>query len=94
METKRHRFPTDLQDDLSIYIFKLRNEHHMKLKSIGKLIDRDHSTVIYHIHRYDTFMSFDRKFREASENFSEEEFAQKLLKYGIEPYNTLTINIQ
>lgn len=92
METKRHRFPTDLQNDLSIYCFILRNEHRMKLKKIGELINRDHSTVIYHIQRYDTFMSFDRKFKEASENFSEEEFAQKLLEYGIEPYQTLIIN--
>lgn len=94
MKQKRHRFPTDLQDLLSIYCYKLRNESHFKLKKIGSIIDRDHSTVIYHIERYERFMSVDKIFRKTSENFNEEAFAEKLLKYGIEPYNTLTINIQ
>ena len=94
MKQKRHRFPTDLQDLLSIYCYKLRNESHFKLKKIGSIIDRDHSTVVYHIDRYKAFMQIDKSFRQASENFNEEAFAQKLLKYGIEPYNTLTINIQ
>ena len=93
MKPKRHRFPTDLQDLLSIYCYKLRNESHFKLKKIGSIIDRDHSTVIYHIERYERFMSVDKIFRKTSENFNEEEFAQKLSKYGIEPYQTLTINI-
>ena len=93
METKRHRFPTDLQDLLSIYCYKLRNESHFKLKKIGSIIDRDHSTVVYHIGRYKAFMQIDKSFRQTSENFNEEAFAQKLLKYGIEPYQTLIINI-
>lgn len=53
METKpkRHRFPTEVQDDLSIYCFKLRTEHNMTLQRIGEIIDRDHSTVVYHLNR-------------------------------------------
>lgn len=94
METKqkRHRFPTEVQDDLSIYCFKLRTEHNMTLQRIGEIIDRNHTTVIYHLNRYQAFSSFDKKFKQASENFSEEKFAQKLLKYGIEPYQNLTNN--
>ena len=83
MKPKRHRFPTDLQDLLSIYCYKLRNESHFKLKKIGSIIDRDHSTVVYHIERHNAMIRFDRKFKETSENFNEEAFAQKLLKYGL-----------
>ena len=93
MKTKRHRFPTDLQDLLSIYCYKLRNESHFKLKKIGSIIDRDHSTVVYHIERYKAFIQIDKSFRQTSENFNEEAFTEKLLKYGIEPYQTLIINI-
>ena len=93
MKPKRHRFPTDLQDLLSIYCYKLRNESHFKLKKIGNIINRDHSTVVYHIERYKAFMQIDKSFRQTSENFNEEAFAQKLLKYSIEPYQTLIINI-
>ena len=93
MKPKRHGFPTDLQDLLSIYCYKLRNESHFKLKKMGSIVDRDHSTVIYHIERHNAMIRFDRKFREAAENFNEEAFAQKLLKYGIEPYQTLINNI-
>ena len=92
MKPKRHRFPTEVQDDLSIYCFKLRTEHNMTLQRIGEIIDRNHTTVIYHLNRYQAFSSFDKKFKQASENFSEEKFAQKLLKYGIEPYQNLTNN--
>ena len=93
MTPKRHRFPTDLQDLLSIYCYKLRNESHFKLKKIGSIIDRDHSTVVYHIERYKAFMQIDKSFRHTSDDFDAEVFAQKLLKYGIEPYQTLIINI-
>ena len=93
METKRHRFPTDLQDDLSIYCFRLRNEHRMKLQKIGELINRDHSTVVYHLQRYSTFISFDKQFIQKAQNFNDQEFAQKLLEYGIEPYQNLINNI-
>ena len=93
METKRHRFPTDLQDDLSIYCFKLRTENEMTLQNIGKIINRDHSTVIYHLNRYKAFINFDKKFKQKEQNFNDQNFAEKLLEYGIEPYQTLTINI-
>ena len=93
MKTKRHRFPTDLQDDLSIYCFKLRTENEMTLQNIGKIINRDHSTVIYHLNRYKAFINFDKKFKQKEQNFNDQNFAEKLLEYGIEPYQTLTINI-
>lgn len=89
---KRHRFPTEVQDYLSVYCFKLRTEQNLTLEHIGEIIDRNHSTVIYHLKRYKALSSFDKKFKETSENFNEEEFKQKLLKYGIEPYHNLTIN--
>lgn len=94
MKPKRHRFPTEVQDDLSIYCFKLRTEQNLTLQCIGKIINRDHSTVVYYLNRYQAFSSFDKKFKEASKNFNEEEFKQKLLQYGIEPYENLTKNIQ
>ena len=93
MKTKRHRFPTDLQDYLSIYCFKLRTENEMKLQNIGKIINRDHSTVIYHLNRYKSFITFDKQFKQKEQSFNDQDFAEKLLEYGIEPYQTLINNI-
>ena len=92
LKQKRHRFPTDLQDELSIYCFKLRTEQDLKLQKIGAIIHRHHATVLYHIERYEKFMQVDKSFRQTNENFNEELFAQKLLELGIEPYQNLTIN--
>lgn len=90
MKPKRHRFPSDLQDDLSIFCFKLRNEHHLTLQHIGRIIDRNHATVIYHIEKCKNLQDVDRKFRLTAENFTEESFAEKLKKYNIEPFEYLT----
>lgn len=93
MSTKRHRFPTELQDELSIYCHSLRVQHKMRIPHIGRLINRHHSTVIHHLKRYEALIAYDRQFQARARDFNEEAFAQKLLKYGIEPYNTLIINI-
>ena len=76
MKTKVNRTPTDLLDDLRIYCFKLR-EKGLSLHRIAMKIGRDHTTVIFHLKKYNELSMFDKKFKTRIKEFEENEFIKK-----------------
>lgn len=76
MKTKVNRTPTDLLDDLRIYCFRLR-EKGLSLHRIAMKIGRDHTTVIFHLKKYNDLSMFDRKFKTRIKEFEENEFIKK-----------------
>jgi len=76
MKTKVNRTPTDLIDDLRIYCFRLR-EKGLSLHRIAMKIGRDHTTVIFHLKKYNDLSMFDRKFKTRIKEFEENEFIKK-----------------
>ena len=76
MKTKVKRTPTDMLDDLRIYCFKLR-EKGLSLHRIAMKIGRDHTTVIFHLKKYNDLSMFDRKFKTRIKEFEENEFIKK-----------------
>lgn len=81
MKSKR-RTPTEMMDDFRIYMNVLRSRG-KTLKEIGKAIDKDHSTVIYHLGVYESLKQIYPDFRKRIEDFNEEEFKQKAQQIGI-----------
>ncbi|MGE8528482.1 hypothetical protein [Chryseobacterium rhizosphaerae] len=77
MKTKTKRTPSDLLDDLTIFIYNLRQSG-IKLQQIAFLIDKDHSTVIYHLKKYDNLLQFNQEFKNRIKNFNEEYFIRKM----------------
>ncbi|MGU3377377.1 hypothetical protein [Chryseobacterium sp. M5A1_1a] len=73
-----NRTPTDLLDDLTIYIYRLRNYDRLTLKQIASLIKKDHSTVMYHLHKYEDLSQFNIEFKNRIKNFNEEHFLKKM----------------
>ena len=53
------------------------------LQEIGKVINKDHSTVIYHLDVYESLNQIYPAFRKRIEEFNEEEFKQKAQQIGI-----------
>ena len=78
---KRHRFPTEMQDDVKIYCKRLREQGKKKLKEIAWAIKRDHTTVMYNLQMYEILMSNDRVFRFKNENFDIETFERQLKEF-------------
>lgn len=76
MKTKVKRTPSDLLDDLRIYCFRLR-EKGMSLHRIAMKIGRDHSTVIFHLKKYNDLSMFDKNFKIRIKEFEENEFIKK-----------------
>ncbi|MGV2452476.1 UNVERIFIED_CONTAM: helix-turn-helix domain-containing protein [Ralstonia mannitolilytica] len=76
MKTKVNRTPTDLLDDLRIYCFRLRKKG-LSLHRIAMKIGRDHTTVIFHLKKYNDLSMFDRKFKTRIKEFEENEFIKK-----------------
>lgn len=76
MKTKVNRTPTDLLDDLRIYCFRLR-EKGLSLHRIAMKIGRDHTTVIFHLKKYNDLSMFDKKFKTRIKEFEENEFIKK-----------------
>ncbi|WP_288373987.1 helix-turn-helix domain-containing protein [uncultured Chryseobacterium sp.] len=76
MKTKVNRTPTDMLDDLRIYCFRLR-EKGLSLHRIAMKIGRDHTTVIFHLKKYNDLSMFDRKFKTRIKEFEENEFIKK-----------------
>lgn len=79
------RTPTDQLDGLSILVHILRNNEKKTLQAIGKMLGKDHSTILYHIKRYDTKWQTSRKFRQAEKDFKIVDF--------VESYSHKKINI-
>jgi hypothetical protein len=81
METKdKQRVPVELLDDLRIYIFHLR-ERGLSLPRIAMIIEKDHTTVLYHLRKYADFSRFDKAFKFKIKEFEENEFIEKYNKY-------------
>lgn len=76
MKTKVNRTPTDLLDDLRIYCFRLR-EKGLSLHRIAMKVGRDHTTVIFHLKKYNDLSMFDKKFKTRIKEFEENEFIKK-----------------
>ncbi|MCC3214982.1 helix-turn-helix domain-containing protein [Chryseobacterium sp. X308] len=76
MKTKVNRTPTDMLDDLRIYCFRLRKKG-LSLHRIAMKIGRDHTTVIFHLKKYNDLSMFDRKFKTRIKEFEENEFIKK-----------------
>lgn len=79
---KRHRFPTEMQDDVKIYCKRLR-EQGKTLVEIAWIIKRDHSTVIYNLKTYADLYSVDKMFRQKAGNFNIETFERQLRKLKV-----------
>ncbi|WP_336704425.1 hypothetical protein [Chryseobacterium indologenes] len=62
MKAKVNRTPTDLLDDLSIFIYNLRAAGYT-LMNIAHIVKKDHSTVLYHIRKYDGLSKFNQEFK-------------------------------
>lgn len=77
MKTTIKRTPTDLLDDLSIFCYNLR-VNKVKLIDIASIIKKDHSTVMYHLKRYESLAKFNKLFKNKIENFNEEQFLRKM----------------
>ncbi|MGH1520573.1 hypothetical protein [Chryseobacterium sp. JK1] len=77
MKTKVKRTPSDLLDDLSIFIYKLRQSSYT-LKEIAQIVNKDHSTVIYHLRKYEGLSQFNQEFKNRIINFNEEHFLRKM----------------
>ncbi|MBP1165086.1 putative DNA binding CopG/RHH family protein [Chryseobacterium sp. PvR013] len=77
MKTKVNRTPTDLLDDLSIFIYNLRNAGYT-LMNIAHIVKKDHSTVLYHIRKYEGLSKFNQEFKNRIKNFNEENFIKKM----------------
>ncbi|GEM_PF-2419553 len=77
MKTKVKRTPSDLIDDLTIFIYNLR-QYGAKLELIALIIGRDHSTVLYHLKKYEGLAQFNKEFRNRIENFNEAIFINKM----------------
>ncbi|WP_284464859.1 hypothetical protein [Chryseobacterium sp.] len=73
-----NRTPTDLLDDLKIFIYRLRNYDRLTLKQIAELIKKDHSTVMYHLQKYQDLSQFNVGFKNRIKNFNEETFIRKM----------------
>ncbi|WP_185269206.1 hypothetical protein [Chryseobacterium indologenes] len=77
MKTKVKRTPSDLIDDLTFFIYNLR-QYGAKLELIALIIGRDHSTVLYHLKKYEGLAQFNKEFRNRIENFNEAIFINKM----------------
>lgn len=77
---KRHRFPTEMQDDVKIYCMRLM-EQGKTLLEIAWTISRDHSTVMYNLKTYADLYSVDKMFRQKAESFNVEAFERRLKAY-------------
>lgn len=77
MKTKRKRTPSDLLDDFTIFIYKLR-QNGVKLQQIAALLGKDHSTVMYHLRKYEGLSQFNQEFKNRIKNFNEEYFLRKM----------------
>ncbi|ODS87282.1 MAG: hypothetical protein ABS44_11745 [Chryseobacterium sp. SCN 40-13] len=73
------RTPTELVDGLTIYCYQKRKQGE-RLYKIAKEIGKDHSTVMYHLKRYEDLMSIDKKFQRTEKEFIELEFIEKYKK--------------
>lgn len=78
---KISRVPSELIDDLSIYVFILRKSG-LTFQGIGKIIGKNHSTVMYHIERYESLSKFNRVFRERVTRFEEARFIKEYKQTG------------
>ena len=79
---RKRRTPTGMMDDFRIYMNVLRSRG-KTLQEIGKVINKDHSTVIYHLDVYESLKQIYPAFRKRIEEFNEEEFKQKAKQIGI-----------
>ena len=77
MKTKINRTPTYLLDDLSIFIYNLRYAGYT-LMNIARIVKKDHSTVLYHIRKYEGLSQFNQEFKNRIKNFNEETFLKKM----------------
>lgn len=77
MKAKVNRTPTDLLDDLSIFIYNLRYAGYT-LMNIARIVKKDHSTVLYHIRKYEGLSRFNQEFKNRIKNFNEETFLKKM----------------
>ena len=77
---KRHRYPTEMQDEVKIYCKKLR-QRGQSLHQIAMRIERDHSTVVYNLKTYDDLNDSDKTFRQKVAQFNEAEFEKEIEKY-------------
>lgn len=77
MKTKIKRTPSYLLDDFTIFIFNLR-QRGFKLQEIALTLGKDHSTIMYHLRKYEGLSQFNQEFKNRIKNFNEEYFLRKM----------------
>ncbi|MEJ5105539.1 helix-turn-helix domain-containing protein [Chryseobacterium sp. MYb328] len=77
MKTKIKRTPSDLLDDFTIFIYNLRSRE-FKIQEIAALLGKDHSTIMYHLKKYEGLSQFNQEFKNRIKNFNEEYFLRKM----------------
>lgn len=70
-------------DDITIFCHKMRMKG-LYLKEIAALLNKDHSTISYHLVRYGEMEYLSNGFKIKIKNFNEEEFLSKLRNEQIE----------
>ena len=73
---KRKRIPTKILDEFSIACWRLRKSGYETV-CLAKSFKKDHTTIIYHVHRYERLEKHDVKFKNAIENFNLLEFIKE-----------------
>lgn len=76
---KRNRTLKTFVDDITIFCYKKRMTG-LLLKQIAYLINKDHSTVSYHLVRYSELES-NYGFKRKISSFNEEEFLSKFREF-------------
>lgn len=71
---------THLADGLSIFCHQMRFKQKHKLKDIADIIEKDHSTVSYHLKMYDK-KSRKLEFKEIEKDFRLEDFKEEYTEY-------------
>lgn len=73
---KRKRIPSKILDDFTIACWRLRKSGYTTI-CLADSFNKDHTTIIYHVRRYERLEKHDIKFKKAIEDFNLLEFIKE-----------------